>query len=168
MFTAQVTGYLTRDPEVRNAGDRDVVATIRIGVKENRKRDRDDEGAFIDIEVWNDQADNAEKYLRKGDKIAAAGEMVLQRWKDNDSGDRREKWVLKGRIVEYPDRSESDRRDDRDDRGRDRDRRDDRGRGRDRDRGRSRDDRRDDRDDPGPREPQGGNDRGRNDDDLPF
>jgi len=163
MFIGTVTGYLTKDVELRNTDGRDKVGNIRIGVIENKKRDDRDQGFFIDIEVWGDQAENAAKYLRKGDKIAASGYIRQDSWEDRETGDARTKLVIKANTLEYPTKAESGRgdRDDEPRRGRD----DDRGRGRgseDRGRGRDRDDR--------PSRGRDDDERGRRlpEDDLPF
>ncbi len=77
-------GNLTVDPECRKTSKGKTVTNIRIatnhewGESQNRKKGV----SFFLIECWGTLAENCDKYLTKGSKITAQGELREDRWKD--------------------------------------------------------------------------------------
>ena len=70
MNNVTLIGRLTRDPEVRYTESQLAVARFSIAVDKNGK----DKGAdFPSIAVFGKQAENCEKYLNKGRKVAIQG-----------------------------------------------------------------------------------------------
>ena len=70
MNNVVLIGRLTRDPEVRYTESQLAVARFSIAVDKNGK----DKGAdFPSIAVFGKQAENCEKYLNKGRKVAIQG-----------------------------------------------------------------------------------------------
>ncbi len=140
-------GNLTRDPEMKYAGEK---AVTRFSIAIN-KRTRDGEKTlFIDCEAWEKEAENVAEYKRKGDYVVVMGEIDIDEWEDKDTGKPRRKYYIKARRVAF-EGTRRDERDDRDERPRRRDDRDERPR------------RRDDRDDDRRREEDA-----KRYDDLPF
>lgn len=68
-------GRLTRDPEVRySQGEKStVVARYSLAVNRRFKREGDPDADFINCVTFGKQAEFAEKYLRKGTKMAITG-----------------------------------------------------------------------------------------------
>ena len=68
-------GRLTRDPEVRHSqGEKStVVARYSLAVNRRFKREGDPDADFINCVAFGEKAGFAEKYLRKGTKIAITG-----------------------------------------------------------------------------------------------
>ena len=68
-------GRLTRDPEVRySQGEKStVVARYSLAVNRRFKREGDPDADFINCVAFGKQAEFAEKYLRKGTKMAITG-----------------------------------------------------------------------------------------------
>jgi len=66
------TGRLTKDPDVRYSEDGKIIVRYTLAV--NRKRTSGQQEAdFISCVVFGKQGEFAEKYLRKGSKIAVSG-----------------------------------------------------------------------------------------------
>jgi len=92
----QVTliGRLTRDPEVEEVGKdkKYLKANLALAVRKRRKKSADGNGAdadFIDgIVAWGKQAEFAENYLTKGRMIVVNGELLPERWKNKEGGNR--------------------------------------------------------------------------------
>jgi len=151
-------GNLTDDPKLRKTDQGTPVANFSVAVNKPGKRDDRDEPLYMDVQCWEKLAESVDEYLAKGRKVFVSGELQMQRWRDKETDEKRTKYVLNARVVEFLDKPDTD-----DDRGRGRDR-DERGRdsgrdsrergrdsGRDNSRGRGRDDDRGyDKDDPGP------------------
>lgn len=80
-------GRLTRDPEVRYSSGENQTAVARytIAVDRRFRRDGDAQTAdFIGCVAFGRQAEFAEKYLRKGTKIAATGRIQTGSYTNKD------------------------------------------------------------------------------------
>ena len=62
-------GYLTKDPELRQAGADHRVAQLSLAVNASPRRDAGGDPLYIDVEAWDKQADMAIQYLRKGSPL---------------------------------------------------------------------------------------------------
>lgn len=78
-------GRLTRDPEVRYGGaNNTAVAKYSLAVPRKFKRDGDQECDFINCVAFGKLGEFAEKYLRKGTKIAVAGRIQTGSYTSKD------------------------------------------------------------------------------------
>src|SRR5574344_1715654 len=82
-----LTGRLTRDPEVRysSGNTQTAIARYSLAVDRRFKRDGDEQTAdFINCVVFGRGAEFAEKYLRKGTKIAVTGRIQTGSYTNKD------------------------------------------------------------------------------------
>lgn len=81
-----LVGRLTRDPELRKTNNDKPVASFTLAV-DNRQKTQDGKktASFIPITVWNDQATNVCKYVRKGSLVGVEGR-IQQRTYDKKDG----------------------------------------------------------------------------------
>ena len=78
-------GRLARDPEVRYGGaNNTAVAKYSLAVPRKFKRDGDQECDFINCVAFGKLGEFAEKYLRKGTKIAVAGRIQTGSYTSKD------------------------------------------------------------------------------------
>ena len=78
-------GRLTRDPEVRYGGaNNTAVAKYSLAVPRKFKRDGDQECDFINCVAFGKLGEFAEKYLRKGTKIAVVGRIQTGSYTNKD------------------------------------------------------------------------------------
>ena len=88
-------GNLTRDPEVRFTPKGNAVCDMGIAV--NRRYlneatgERVDEVTYLDIVVWNKQAELAGQYLAKGRSVYIEGRLQMDSWEDKATGQKRNK-----------------------------------------------------------------------------
>jgi single-strand DNA-binding protein len=87
-------GNVGQDPEVRYTGDASngaKVATIRLATTE-RYRDRNgntqEHTEWHNVVVWRNQADVAEKYVKKGTQLYVEGRIRTRSW-DDQNGNKR-------------------------------------------------------------------------------
>lgn len=96
-----VTGHITRDIEVRQAGEHSVAS---FGIAYNRKRGAESHATFIDCKAWNKTADAAQRFLSKGIATRLIGRLEQENWKDKATGAARSKLVMVvGEIVLFGD-----------------------------------------------------------------
>ena len=88
-------GNLTRDPELRRTAAGKAVANFSLAVNMSK-----DKVIFLDITVWEAQAENCEKYLQKGSSCLVSGYIDQEKWKAKD-GTERSKIVVVARVVQF-------------------------------------------------------------------
>ena len=81
-----LVGRLTKDPELRYTQSNAAVAKFTLAVNRIYKT-QNNEADFIQCVVWNKQAENVDKYLRKGSLVGVEGR-IQTGYYDNESGTR--------------------------------------------------------------------------------
>ena len=87
-----LVGRAGRDPEVRYFESGTVVANLTMAVN---RRNRDDEPDWFNLEIWGKQAQVAADYVKKGSLIDITGSFKLDSWKDRNTGENRNKPVVR-------------------------------------------------------------------------
>jgi single-strand DNA-binding protein len=94
-------GNLGRDPELRNLDNQKVVASFSLATNEtttDKNGERRTETEWFNIEMWDNQAKIAEKYLKKGSQVYIEGKLKTETWKDKEGV---EKSRLKVRVQNF-------------------------------------------------------------------
>jgi len=85
-------GNLTRDPEVRYTPSQRAVGDLRLAVNRRYKAsdgEMRDEPCYVDVVVWERQAEVARDYLRKGSPVLIEGRLQYDEWeKDGKKSNR--------------------------------------------------------------------------------
>lgn len=87
-------GNLTADPELRYTPKGTAVTDIRLAINRYYAGDnseRQEETTFVDVTLWNRQAEVAGNYLSKGRGVFVEGRLQLDSWEDKASGQKRTK-----------------------------------------------------------------------------
>ena len=87
-----LVGRAGRDPEVRYFESGTVVANLTMAVN---RRNRNDEPDWFNLEIWGKQAQVAADYVKKGSLIGVTGSFKLDSWKDRNTGEDRNKPVVR-------------------------------------------------------------------------
>ena len=87
-----LVGRAGRDPEVRYFESGTVVANLPMAVN---RRNRNDEPDWVNLEIWGKQAQVAADYVKKGSLIGITGSFKLDSWKDRNTGEDRNKPVVR-------------------------------------------------------------------------
>lgn len=87
-------GNLTRDPNLRIAGNNKTVATIDIAV--NKKKGTE----YFRVTAWEVIAENAGKYLSTGDLIQVSGEISTNKRQD-EAGNTVYGFDFTAKSIEY-------------------------------------------------------------------
>lgn len=78
-------GRLSRDPELRHTSNNTPVCQINMAISRPVSQGKDPETDFINVTVWNKQAENLVKYVKKGNQIAIEGRIQTRSY-DNEEG----------------------------------------------------------------------------------
>lgn len=97
-------GNLTKDPELRYTPKGTAVGDLGLAVNRRVKDSNDnwtDETTFVDITVWGNTAENAQKYLSKGRGVFVEGRLQLDTWEDKTSGQKRSKLKIVAETLQF-------------------------------------------------------------------
>src|SRR6516165_4662693 len=86
------------------------MADLRLATKrtwQGRDGDRKEETLFIDVTVWDRQAETCCQYLRKGSGVHVEGSLKMDTWDDKTTGEKRSKVKVQADRVQFLDRRES-------------------------------------------------------------
>ena len=99
-------GRLTFDPELRRTPTGTAVTELRLATTRTwpgRDGERREETLFIDVTVWDRQAENCCQYLRKGSGIHVEGFLKMDTWDDKTTGEKRSKIRVHADRVQFLD-----------------------------------------------------------------
>lgn len=100
-------GNLTRDPELRRIASGTAVTELGLALnrsfvgKDGEKRE---EVVFIDVTVWDRQAETCCQYLKKGRAVHVEGYLKMDSWEDKTTGEKRSKVKVQADRVQFLDR----------------------------------------------------------------
>src|SRR4051812_21699870 len=104
-------GRLTFDPELRRTPSGTAVTELRMATSRSwsgRDGERREETLFIDVTVWDRQAENCCQYLRKGSSIHVEGSLKMDSWEDKNTGEKRSKIRVHADRVQFLDSRRGD------------------------------------------------------------
>lgn len=102
--TIVLIGRLTKDPELRYTPGGKAVANIRLAVDRGTTNSQGEkETDFIDVVVWEKQAETVANYLQKGRLVAVQGRLQIRQYETNE-GQRRERAEVVANQVRFLDR----------------------------------------------------------------
>ncbi len=100
-------GRLTFDPELRRTAGGIAVSDLRLATSRSwmgKDGERKEETLFIDVQVWDRQAENCCQYLRKGSGVHVEGSLKMDTWDDKTTGEKRTKIKIHADRVQFLDR----------------------------------------------------------------
>ena len=90
-----ITGNLTRDPEMRATGSGMAVLQMGVAVNDRRKNAQTGEWEeapnYIDAVMFGTRAESVSRFLSKGSKVAIEGKLRWSSWEDKTTGAKRSK-----------------------------------------------------------------------------
>ena len=90
-----ITGNLTRDPELRSTAGGMAVLGFGVAVNDRRKNQQtgqwEDYPNFVDCTMFGNRAEALSRILRKGMKVAIEGKLRYSSWEHEIGGGRRSK-----------------------------------------------------------------------------
>jgi single-strand DNA-binding protein len=99
-----LVGNLTRDPQVRYTPGGKAVAEIGLAVNrtwyDKQANQRKEDVTFIDVTLWDRQAEIAGEYLSKGRSVLIEGRLQLDQWEDKNTGEKRSKLRVVGEVMQ--------------------------------------------------------------------
>ena len=104
-------GRLTFDPELRRTPSGTAVTELRLATTRSwsgRDGERREETLFIDVTVWDRQAENCCQYLRKGSSVHVEGSLKMDTWDDKNTGEKRSKILVHADRVQFLDSRRGD------------------------------------------------------------
>lgn len=102
-----LVGNLGKDPEIRSTPSGKKVANFSVAVNQGYGDNQKTE--WVNCVSFGQQADLAEKYLKKGKLIGISGFLQTSSWDDKQTGAKRYKTEVVTRDITFLDSGKSDR-----------------------------------------------------------
>jgi single-strand DNA-binding protein len=104
-----VIGRLTKDPEVRYSNTGIAIASFTVAVDRPVRQGEEKKADFPRVTVFGKQAENCEKYLTKGRKVAVEGRIQTGSYQDKDGRTVYTTDVVANRVefLEWGDRQQN-------------------------------------------------------------
>ena len=102
-------GNLTRDPVLRRTSSGVAVADMGLALSDSwnaRNGEKVEKVCFVDVIVWERQAEACAQYLGKGSPVFIEGRLQLEEWTDKE-GNRRNKIKVRAERVQFLGRPKS-------------------------------------------------------------
>jgi len=97
-------GNLTQDPELRRIPSGTAVSTLRLAVNDsylNKSGERVERSLFLDVDVWDRQAETCQQYLSKGSPVCVEGRLQMDTWDDKETGQKRSRLKVRAERVQF-------------------------------------------------------------------
>jgi single-strand DNA-binding protein len=97
-----LAGNLTRDPELRYTPKGTAIASFGLAINRKWKSETGEskeEVTFVDVEVWDRQAEIIAQYFKKGRPILVEGRLKYDQWEDKNTHQKQSK--LKVRLESF-------------------------------------------------------------------
>ena len=110
MNRVQLLGNLTRDPQARRLSAGQTVGDLSLAVSESyrgKDGEQKESTCFVDVVVWNKQAEVCETYLNKGSSVLIEGRLQFEEWTDKE-GQKRNKLRVKADRLHFMSRPGSE------------------------------------------------------------
>jgi len=102
-------GNLCRDPELRTTQSGVPVCTFSVAVNRRRSAEAGQpEADFFRITTWRQLAENCNRFLKKGNKVAVVGDISLNQYKDSNGLPRYSMEVTADEVEFLTPRSDAD------------------------------------------------------------
>lgn len=99
MNSFNITGKLTRDPEVSTTNTGKTVAKFSVAVRKKFKRDGEPDADFVNCVAWGQTAEFVRDYITKGRDVAVSGRNESRQYVNKD-GNKVTVWELNAESVE--------------------------------------------------------------------
>jgi len=108
MNSVVLIGRLTKDPEVRYTGDQMAVASFTVAIDRPQRADKEKVTDFPRVTVFGKQAENCERFLKKGRLVAIEGRIQTGSYNNKDGQKVYTTDVVANRVefLEWGDKSE--------------------------------------------------------------
>lgn len=96
-------GNLTKDPEVKTLPSGMSVADLRLAINESytdKNGQKVEKACFVDVAVWDKQAEICRTYLTKGSPILVEGRLQMDEWTTKE-GEKRSKLRVRADRVQF-------------------------------------------------------------------
>ena len=105
-----ISGNLTRDPELRSTAGGTNILSFGVAVNDRRRSQRtgewEDVPNFIDCIIFGQRAEAVSRFLSKGSKVAIDGKLHYSSWETKD-GQRRSKLEVVVEEIEFLSRAQT-------------------------------------------------------------
>ena len=97
--SATIIGTLGKDPETRSTSSGKKIVSFSLATEDGFGDKQTT--SWWNISAWGDQAEFAEKYLKKGKTVAVSGKLSQRSWDDKQTGAKRTVTELNAKDISF-------------------------------------------------------------------
>lgn len=108
--SVQLIGHLGNDPQVKQLESGRTVANLSMATNDsykNKQGEKVEETQWHDLVAWGKTAEIAEKYLKKGSKVAVEGKLTHRSYEDKEGTKRYVTEIVVNELLMLGDRKEA-------------------------------------------------------------
>lgn len=108
--SVQLIGNLGNDPQVKHLDSGRTVANMSIATSDsykNKAGEKVEDTQWHDLVIWGKTAEIAEKYLKKGSKVAVEGKLTHTSYEDKDGVKRYATKIVVNELLMLGDKREN-------------------------------------------------------------
>jgi len=101
-----IAGRLTNDPDLKYISSGKAVCKLRLASSrqyKTRDGEKREDTTFVDVTVWDRQAEFCGENLQKGRPVLVEGSLKTDSWEDKDTGQKRSKIEINAQRVQVMD-----------------------------------------------------------------
>lgn len=99
-----ICGNVVRDPELKKSPAGISVVVLRLAIHENFRSSQTGDvrevTTFVDVTVWDRQAETCCQYIRKGNQVLVDGRLLYEEWTSKD-GEKRSRLSVRADRVQF-------------------------------------------------------------------
>lgn len=102
MNQVQLIGKITLEPRYKTFKSGAKLVELGVGIPESKKKENGEWEStmhFVDVVLWSDQAEYAQKNLKRGDGVMVLGSLQYESWEKE--GKKQSKVRIKGKRVQF-------------------------------------------------------------------
>ena len=106
----KAVGNLTRDPELKYAGNGTAILSLGIAIDDSYKNQQGEwinKAIFLDLSVFGKYAESLNGRLSKGDNVFIDGKLKYEEWNDQATGQKRNKISVNVDSIQLTQKKES-------------------------------------------------------------
>ena len=111
---AVIRGYVGKHPRIKNLPNGDMVANFSVATTTKWKNKATGEWMenteWHDVQAWKYLAERVERDFKKGSFVEVEGKIVTERWNDKESGQERQRKVIKAADVDLLEKRQAPQR----------------------------------------------------------
>lgn len=110
-----IAGNLGRDPQFKSTTSGKSILDFSLAVNQRARAGEEPDVLWVDVTVWDKQAEWGRNYLKKGTAVLVEGRLKMEKWTDKTTQQPRSKLAVVAERIQFAERKADSQQADRTD-----------------------------------------------------